>query len=534
MAEMGRLAEIDGGPLTIMTSIFLHIEYGLSTNPHGPAVLCMHQAANHLSELVPADDEFRRPQHDGVYHVDCLILTYTQLHHTALVLAAGMIENGVRPGSTIVTLIPNGGEYSLLLWTCTIMKLTLVSLDSSRLNASNRTELQESMETLKPAIVAVQDVADAQAVDNLIEDLGLRKPLYISLLGGDKSKGWKSLLDLAADATKSPADVHTLLEEARNDIPDRVHSILFTSGTSAGRPKGCPQRVASVSYILQSQSWLINVGNCARVLLQAHNSRAIVPALALQTWSVGGTVVLPGTSFTTECTLDAVVRVGVTFIVLLPAMVHALALDLASHPRNLDAVRTVMLGGDMITKDVLMRCTALFPNAKVCINHGMTEGGGFFTWPFFDTPISQIPYFAEISPIGAVAPGTQVRIWEVECARVTRRREPGELHVCCESIVQHYLGNAGDETSFYEDEKGRWFRTGDLAMVDDEGLVFILGRCKDVIKRANVSIIPAALESCIEKYTAAQVSTKRAPHPLLLLPPPFKRSERPRLNRTIC
>jgi len=73
-------------------------------------------------------------------------------------------------------------------------------------------------------------------------------------------------------------------------------------------------------------------------------------------------------------------------------------------------VRSIQVGGDAVTKDTMMKCAALFPHAKVCINHGMTEGGGSFTWPFFDTPIPRIPYSGEIYPIGAVAPGSIVRI----------------------------------------------------------------------------------------------------------------------------
>jgi acyl-CoA synthetase (AMP-forming)/AMP-acid ligase II len=61
---------------------------------------------------------------------------------------------------------------------------------------------------------------------------------------------------------------------------------------------------------------------------------------------------------------------------------------------------------------------------------------------------------------------------------------------------------------FYTDENGRWFNIGDHGIMDDEGLIFILGRSKDVIKRGGVCIMPAVLESCIEKYTTAQVSIR--------------------------
>jgi acyl-CoA synthetase (AMP-forming)/AMP-acid ligase II len=138
-----------------------------------------------------------------------------------------------------------------------------------------------------------------------------------------------------------------------------------------------------MTHWLHSQSWLINEDNCAKVLQQADKSRAIAPALTLQTWREGGTVALPGTrSFAIEDTIQAILKQRVTFIVLSPAMVYALAevLQVASyHPSKLDSVRTIHLGGEAVTRDVLLKCATLFPSAKVCLNHGMTEGGGFFT-----------------------------------------------------------------------------------------------------------------------------------------------------------
>lgn len=510
------LAEIDGGPLVNNTSVFLHLEQGLQKNPHGTAVICMHQPADHLSYLEPVDDQFQQQYDDSLYtkkngneqrssthSSDCLMLTYNQVHRLALKLAAGMIANGVQPNSTISMLIPNGGEFALLLWTCIILRLTFVPLDLSTLDTSGSTELQNIFSTLKPSLVVVPNRAGAKAVDIAVEESGLTLPLCLSL-DKDTSNGWKSLLDLVVDAKNFPIDEDTLLRDARNDNPQRIHSILFTSGTS-GRPKGCPVSVGGMTHLLHSQSWLINMDNCTFALQQAHNSRGIAPAQTLQTWREGGAVVMSGRGFVIEDTADAILHHGVTFIALTPAMVHGMAQILVSHPFNIDSVRTVQVGGDAVTKDILMKCAALFPRAKVCINHGMTEGGGSFQWPFFETSIPQIPYFDEISPIGAVAPGSIVRIWDTDMKSVSKRGELGELHICCGSTIAHYLGKAS-ESSFYEDKKGRWFKTGDYAMMDNEGLVFILGRHKDMMKRGGVAIMPAAIESCLEKYSGAQVS----------------------------
>ena len=113
MASDEQLSELDGGPLAInnnkKTSVFSNIEQGLRKNPHKAVIVCMYQPADHLSGLVPVDDAFQQKGGE-----DCLTLFYTQVHRAALILAAGLIANGVRPGSIIVTLIPNGGEYAVL------------------------------------------------------------------------------------------------------------------------------------------------------------------------------------------------------------------------------------------------------------------------------------------------------------------------------------------------------------------------------------------------------------------------------------
>lgn len=512
-----QLADIDGGPLAnTQQSIFAHIERGLIKNPHQPAVICMHQQANDLADWVEVDEEYRPDRNRSGPETTCLTLTYTQLHRGALKLVAGLVANGVRPGSSVLCMIPNGGEYALLLWACAILRLTLSAVDPSVMRKEKGMELQNYMKSLKPGLVVVPDANGARAVDTAAaaEQLDVSSPsLQLLILNDDgeaspPSSGWKYLRDVLKPGKSLSNgltfDESTLLSAARRDDPDRIHSILFTSGTSGSQPKGCPLRVGSMTHILESQSWLITGPTSARVLQQAHNSRAIGPQHTLQTWRAGGAVVLAtGPSFAVEHTLEAMRRHAVTFVVLSPAMVHALAREPAARR---DAVRAVQVGGDAVAREVLVRCAALFPRARVCVNHGMSEGGGFFVWPFFDRPVGDVPYFGEICPAGEVAPGARVRVWDAAAGRTALRGQPGELHVCCESLICGYLDGV-DASAFYEDGRGvRWMNTGDVAMVSEEGLVYILGRSKDAITRGSIVIIPAALESCVEKYTGAQVS----------------------------
>lgn len=549
------LSEVNGG-VWEQSSVFTHIEQGLKKNPDGTAVISTFQTADALSYLVSRErnkatviatpvipkpstpnssvspiqngafsplqfgaftkpmeieekkSEYPKPsiqkKNEGKAALGCLTITYYQLHHTALKLAAGMMANGIKPDTMMLIIIPNGGEYTLLLWACIMLRLTYVSLDPEILDISGFTSLKATIQTLKPQIVVTHDGIIGKSVDVAISELLLPKPLTLCL-SSSRIGNWKPVADLVHEALKCPIDEGALVAAARNDNPKRIHSIMFTSGTS-GIPKGCPMRISNMSHMLHSQSWLVDGETGTFALQQPHNSRGIAPAQTMQTWKSGGVVVMTGQEFNVKDALNAITMLHVTFIVLTPPMVHEMAVALAANPVDVSSVKRIQVGGDAITKGLLLKTASIFPRAQVCVNHGMTEGGGCFMWPFFETPISSIPFFGEICPIGVVAPGTTIRVWDTDKNSVVRKGQLGELHVTSESLIRHYLGGRS-ETSFYEDHGVRWFNTGDVAMVNEDNLVSILGRRKDMIKRGDFGIMPAALESSIAAFTGSQVNT---------------------------
>ncbi|KAF2196412.1 putative amp dependent CoA ligase [Delitschia confertaspora ATCC 74209] len=521
------LVKADEELFTNTASVFLHIEKGLRTKPHELAVICLHQTANHLennkingkSKKPERHENGVKPQNESEsesHNSGYLTLTYTQLHQSALRLADRILKNGF-PNSTVLLLIQNGAEYAIILWACTILRLPYVSLDLAYLDISKLSELADMLNTLNPSVIAVPDAAGSELVDSAINKARMpSNPLRILLSQNSKPPGeWTSFEKLLTHSN-SPSIFHeTLLEVARNDEPTRIHSILFTSGTS-GRPKGCPIEVRGMTHMLHSQSWLLTPSNSHRALQLAHNSRGIAPQQTFSTWRVGGTVVMTGRGFVVQDAVDAIRKVGVSFLAITPAMVHGIAAEINEGRLSMDelqSVKTVMVGGDAVTKDVLLKCASLLPKGQICVNHGMTEGGGSFYWPFFDTPIEEVPFFGEICPIGKVATGGVVKIWDGDLKRVCERGVPGELHLNSGSLIRGYLGGVGADT-FYEDSEGRrWFKTGDVAMMSDEGLVYILGRKKDRIVRGNGEVImPAVIESCLEKYTNTQCVVVPIPH----------------------
>ncbi|KAK3370056.1 putative amp dependent CoA ligase, partial [Podospora didyma] len=542
------VAEIDGG-VWKQISIFEHVELGLRKNPDGPAVICLFQPSQDLQELAGQHAPQRQQQFNGFYNHESnetqnprgeshsspvFTLTYRQLHTIALRFAAGLLAHGARPDTTMVMLIPNGGEYAILLWACLLLRITYVSIDPSSLDIAGFTTLKQTLGSLKPQLVVAPDAASGKALDVAVAELGLPQPIRLCLarpLPNNSSGGWKSLSEIANLADQGPqVDETALVEASKHDRPERIHYLLFTSGTS-GVPKGCPLTVAGMSHDLHSQAWLVDAesGAANLALQQAHNSRAICPLQTLQTWRAGGCVLMTGRGLRVEDVAEAVCgnpnqnypSYRATFIVLSPPMVHEMAAELVTRRQrgggiepDVSSVRRIQIGGDAVTKDVLAKCVALFPRAQVCVNHGMSEGPGMFVWPFFHTPLSKIPFFGELAPIGVPAPGSLVRVWDAEIKRVVGRGQLGELHVSRGSVIRSYwAGRASD--SFLDGEKGRWFNTGDVGMVSRDGVVFILGRKKDMIRRAGVAIMPAAIESSIEAFTGAQTIVVPVQHHVL-------------------
>lgn len=516
-----QLADVDGGPLANrQPSVFRRIERGLLSNSHQPAVICMHQSRNHFAKYEGFNAHTNADKNGVVrqgWGADCLTLTYAQLHAAGLKVAKGLRDLRSKPGTTMLCMVENGSEYSVLLWAGVIAHLTHSPIDPAMLEPGKGNELRSHLEILKPSVVVVQRTSHIDALERAANQAGVTIGLGIFLEQDDKiptRRHWKSLAEVMdRGATSEVCDEQDLLDKARHDDPERIHSIVFTSGTSAGRPKGCPLSVASQTHALESQAWLINKDNCSRVLQQAHNSKAIGLLHALLTWQVGGALVLPtGSSFSLGHTVDAILHHKVTFVVLTPALVHTIGEDFVSRGAQTgdwDHVHTIQVGGDAVTKGVIGRCASLFPQAKVLVNHGMSECAGLFTWPFHDRPINRIRFFADtISPVGVVARGAHVLIWDSKRGAAASRGRPGEMLVSCPSLIGEYVGgDTNDNDVFWQDRQGRrWMKTGDMALMDQDGLVYILGRTKHAINRDGFAIMPAVVESCIEKLTGTQVS----------------------------
>lgn len=491
------LAELDGGRSRMKASIWAIIQEGLEKDPNKTAVIAMHQKPDHLAELVG----WRPGQNDK--H---LAWTYEQMRLGSSRLASVLTAAGVQPGSVLVTIVPNCAECCLFSWTAALMELTLIPLDSRIVEPARREELMYYLGTLKPVAIVVNDQAGVSAVDAARKGLGISSKFSGCLRSNEElNSAWTTFDEIASQQFTATED-NTKASES-GDIT-RVHTVIFTSGTSSGTPKGCPHTVTSLGTSISNNAGMWNINSTSLPIVHFTNFRIIHTIITLAHWQKGATIILPAPTFTSASTLSAIETHQATSLLCMPAMIYAIAEDPTYSHQRIRSLKQVSVGGDVITMTLIRKIRQVFPGTHVYNQHGMTEGSGIISWPSTMDFLSSTPNYQEIVAVGSALPGNKIRILATNNPpyRILRKGEIGELHIGGSSVCPRYLGDQRPELFYLDNDGESWFITGDRGMIDNDNWVYILGRSKEIMKRNGVPIAAAGLEACLNEYTNTQVS----------------------------
>jgi fatty-acyl-CoA synthase len=135
--------------------------------------------------------------------------------------------------------------------------------------------------------------------------------------------------------------------------------------------------------------------------------------------------------------------------------------------------------------------------SEVTICYGMTETSPVSTQTAPDDPLER-----RVSTVGRVHPHVEVKIVDPVGGGVVPRGEPGELLTRGYSVMLGYWNDP--ERTAEAIDRARWMHTGDLATMDDQGYVNIVGRSKDMIIRGGENVYPREIEEFL--YTHPDVS----------------------------
>jgi long-chain acyl-CoA synthetase len=291
---------------------------------------------------------------------------------------------------------------------------------------------------------------------------------------------------LAADAPAEPGLAECpMVDRGADDLA----LLMFTAGT-AGSPKAARithgNLLANLDQMQRHPGQAVEAADvCLGVLPLFHiYGLNVVLGLALHH---GASVVLLD-HFDAPATVEALVRHRVTLLAGVPTMYAALAAlpTEVAGPGSFASVRLATSGAAPLPGEV---ASAFTERTGVVLHqgYGLTEASPVVTASLLDQP-------ARWGSIGVPLPGVEVRLVDPEGVDALVG-DPGEVWVRGPNVFGGYWEDAEATRSALTPEG--WLRTGDVAMADDEGELYLVDRAKDLIIVSGFNVYPAEVEEVL-------------------------------------
>jgi fatty-acyl-CoA synthase len=402
--------------------------------------------------------------------------TYTELADAVDELARGLLARGVAKGDRIGIWAPNCAEWFLTQYAAARIGAILVNVNPAYRSHELEYVLRQAAVSL---LVSAQSfrTSDYRA---MVDEAGpklddLRDVVYI----GDDT--WDDLLAGAGDV---PVDA--VEQRAATLSFDDPINIQYTSGTT-GFPKGATLSHHNILnngfFVGEGMTYTEQDRICVPVPFY-HCFGMVMGNLASTTH--GACVVIPAPGFDPAATLQAVQDEKCTSLYGVPTMFIAeLALpDFGSY--DLSTLRTGCMAGSPCPVEVMKRVISEMHMDEVTICYGMTETSPVSTQTRKDDSLDR-----RTATVGRVHPHVEVMVVDPETDLPVPFGEPGEL---CTRAYSVMIGYWDEPEKTAEVLRNGWMHTGDLAVMDGDGYLSIVGRIKDMVIRGGENVYPREIE----------------------------------------
>ncbi|MCI0380518.1 MAG: AMP-binding protein, partial [Gemmataceae bacterium] len=409
--------------------------------------------------------------------------TYRQLWEEVSRLARGLFALGVQKGDRVGIWSPNRFEWVITQYATARLGAILVTINP----AYKTSELEYAL--------------NQSGVSVLLLARGFRQSAYVPMLDEVRPKlpalrhafviddDWQRLNEMGDAITED----EIAKREAELQFDDAIN-IQYTSGTT-GFPKG-----ATLSH----HNILNNAYFVGQALRYTERDRVCIPVPFYHCFGMvmgnlactihGACMVIPAEAFDPLKVLEAVAAERCTSLYGVPTMFIA-ALD---QPRfgefDLSSLRTGIMAGAPCPVELMNNVVHKMHISEIAIAYGMTETSPVSTMSAHDDPIHR-----RVGTVGRVQPHLEIKIVDA-AGHVVPRGTPGELCTRGYSVMLGYWNNP-EATRAAIDAAG-WMHSGDLATMDDEGYVNIVGRIKDMIIRGGENIYPREIEEFLHTHPA--------------------------------
>lgn len=413
-------------------------------------------------------------------------LTFAAWHATSNRLARGLIDAGIEKGERVAIQVPGSESLRWVVAYAAVHKTGAVGVPvNTRLTASELTHILRHAE-ISGAVVS---------------------PEYAELFG-EARRGLDSLRLVVATGDGVPESTpwDDVLADDDSDIQvevggDDLADIMYTSGTT-GLPKGVAVSHANVAMVPNSEpEWSGDGWIHSSPLFTFAGIGFIYNPMKM------GMVSLYQGKFDAGRWIDYVDTHRPSFAFIVPAMAQLITTHERFADADLSSLVMCNVGSAPLPFEVLRKLQEKIPDASVSNSYGMTEAGAAYC---------VMPPGESLKRKGSVGmplPPTEIKIVG-ESGEEVGADEEGEL----------LIRSAGKPRSYYKDpaataatwEGDGWVRTGDIARLDADGYLYIVGRMKDVIIRGGHNVHAGDVESVLYQHPAVlEAAAVGVPHEVL-------------------
>ncbi len=400
-------------------------------------------------------------------------IPYSLVAHEAKQVAAGLVDLGIEPGSSVGVMLPNIPPFVAMQYGINMAGCVMVPLNVMLQPPEIRYIAEDSnLRAIVTYEMFAPNVAEA------IKDLP--NPPHVFVVGA-KTEPFKPYHELLKDAsTFSPVEVD----------PAEPIQTLYTSGTT-GKPKGAQITGANI---------MANLDMFESILPYEEDDKALCVLPLFHCFALNGvlnasirnrTAVQLHPRFDLEACVKSLAEDGITSFAGVPTMFFYILKHPGIQDLKFPKLRYCVSGGAALPVEVLKQWEAL-TGVPIYEGFGMTE-----------TTVSVCinrPERRKPGSIGIPFEGVDMRIFDDNDQELPVG-EIGELVIRAPNIMKGYL-NRPEDTA--EAMRNGWFHTGDMGYRDEEGFFYIVDRKKDMIIKGGFNIYPREIEEVL--YELPQVA----------------------------
>jgi long-chain acyl-CoA synthetase len=404
-------------------------------------------------------------------------LTYRELKDAVDTVASNLIQMEIKKEDRIAILLGNDIEFVLTVLACAKIGVVFVPLNIKltasdliyMLTDSDSKILITSSELVKP-----------------LEDWLIRSRRIDTCLLIDGQQPSKGMYLFKEQLLKNTSKVNAPFSEPSET--DTLY-IMYTSGTT-GLPKGAIGSHINVIHSCLSYKYVLKTNDEVRTLIAVPLFH--VTGLIGQLFHViliGGTNVLMH-RYSTEPFIKLIASETITFLFNVPTIYIMMMTHPIFKKNNYDYVRTIAYGGAPISKKTIKQLKSHFSNASLHNAYGATETAS----P--TTIMPEIYPFEKTSSVGLPVPVADLKIVNHD-GNDCGPTEMGELYVKGPMVIKEYWNNKEANITSFND--GYW-KSGDIAYIDQDGFVYIMDRIKEMINRGGEKIYSIEIENVLYSH----------------------------------